>query len=239
MAVDASGLKIHPIPGDPDNVIIESGGMREGLALPAAHRAHRVGSLDDFLRACERWGEHGTVWHSEANVTLLIDDEYRRDGVFFPLQFSEQFERLRKLRAEQRLNQVGIIRLLRHDLVGAVPGDLVPLFRKLDFKRRSDGTTNIQHGRESLGRSVEAEVSGTADLPELITADIRVYRSVGIIWKKSVRMTLDVDPANEVFYLCPEPDALEAAIQSTQDDIANTLSAGLVDDPPRIFYGEP
>jgi hypothetical protein len=239
MAVEAAGVKILEIPGDPDHVLVASGGTFSERPVPAAHRSHTVRSLDDFSRACERWGEQGTIWHSDTRITLVTDDLARRDGVLFLLQFSEQFERLRKLRTDPRLNQAGIIRLLRHDLAGAVPGDLVPLFRKLDFKRRSDGTTNLQHGRESLGRSVEAEVSGTAELPELITADVRVYGSVGLIWKKSIRLTLDVDATNEVFYLAPEPDALEAAIQSTQADIANSLSANLTDDPPRIFYGEP
>jgi len=237
-AVGAAGVTVVEIPGDSRNVLLSGPDGYAKHELPPSDRNHTVASLDALIAAAKRYGQAGTLWHGTNSVVLLVDDGDRRDRVTLPLQQSEHFARIGAL--GRPLDQRAIIRLLRVDLSGAVSPDLVTQFRKLDFKRRNDGSSVVNHGKESLGRAVEAEVMGVSELPERIFAAIQVYRTPGVEWSQQIALILDVNPTTEEFFLCPEPDALHRAVAEVQARIGESLVKAVGQEGgPSVFYGQP
>jgi len=241
LGTEGAAVQVEEIPGDPTRVIVAQAGQHKIHQLPPADRDHQVDTLNDLTAAAENWTAP-TVWHNEAEVIALCDDEHRRDRITFKLTPSPQFKLLVGLETNANacvLDQRSFIRMLKFDLADCVVNDgLLPNIRKLEFKRSSDGTGNVQHGKESLGRAVEASVQGTTDIPEWFDVQIPLYVSAGEKIKHDVRIDLDIDTQNERFIVRPLPGRLHDAIHRHQANIAERLVNGLGDDVS-VYYGKP
>ncbi len=240
-AVEAGGVKIHSIPGDEHSVLIAQGGKHEIHELPPGRRRHLLTSIDDVLLAVKTWGAASSVWVSLNAVIVCLEDQDRRDIATMPMSPSAQFASLECLPA--RLQQAGIIRWLKVNMAGAVRDDLVPTFRKIDFKRKNDGTKSIDHGSESLGYQVEASVKGANDIPEFISATIHVHQDKTLSKPRTIRLSLDIDVNHEQFELTPLPDELEIASQDAVLEVWSALRQEIdkLDDGANIpvFMGQP
>lgn len=232
-AVKAAGVSITPINGDPTQVIVSQNGTHIFHDIEN-YRTHVVNSLDSMLAAIARYCERGTVWHCEGSVVAVTDDGQRLDSITLPLVKSEQFTALAALKPEG-LDQRAMIRLLRHDLANCTDGTLLPLVRKVEFKSGSTSRADIEKGRESLGRSVDAAVSISQDLPDQVTVHVPVYKTHGVNSRVSVVCSLDVNLQTERFVLTPLPGEIQEAIDTAQD----TLHAELSTTKTPVFYGKP
>lgn len=202
---------------DPERILIYHG-EKESIVDVGRHRDHYVATLDDLLRAVTRWNQKGTIWHNDEDITFLLDDSTRLDCVTLRLTKTEQYETLGRLAKQAHgLDQRKMIRLLRHDLAntGADVERLLALIRIVEFKRRSDGAASLQHGKESLGRSVEAAVSAAEDIPELVRVSIAVYQEIGS-FPVDVPCTVDVDSTSETFAITPQPGSLREVVDECQ-----------------------
>lgn len=232
-AVRAAGVSITPINGDPTQVIVSQNGTHIFHDIEN-YRAHVVNSLDSMLVAIARYCEHGTVWHCEGSVVAVTDDGQRLDSITLPLVRSEQFTALAALKPEG-LDQRAMIRLLRHDLANCTDGTLLPLVRKVEFKSGSTSRADIERGHESLGRSVNAAVSISQDLPDLVTVSVPVYKTDGVGGRVPVACSLDVNLQTERFVLTPLPGELQRAMDAVQ----GVLHAELSTTETPVFYGRP
>ncbi len=212
-ATDAREPKVVELPGG-EKYLVES---RDGVSTNSIprRRSHAVSSLDDLLRSIDRWCESGTVWHSELCVQVAIDDSERLDRITLALSLSDQFLTLTHLPAEG-LDHRSFIRLLRHDLEKCGAETLLSIVRKVEFKRQSDGRSDIRHGGESLGKSVESAVNATSDVPEMIVLSVPVYDTPGIEQREQVGCSIDIDVHNERFILTPFPGELTGAMHRVQ-----------------------
>jgi hypothetical protein len=125
------------------------------------------------------------------------------------------------------MSQKQAIRLLRHDLAACNCDHILAALRKLDFHRRSDGARTIEHGRETLGRAVEAAVQGATDIPDGFTVEAPVWNTPGAAWPVTVLCTLDLDAEAEKVVITTLPDHLALGLALAQRRLHEALAAAL------------
>lgn len=216
--------------------IVQNGALTP-VPIPPPLRDHNVSSVASLVEFCEAFAGTGSVWHDERQVIVVVDNEDRRDVATLPLAKSAPFTRLEALaKAKAAITQRDVIRLLRHDLRNAGVENVLSAMKRLDFKRTNDGKSHIEHGRESLGRSVEAAVNSAEAIPEFFLATVPVYTTPGADFHKTIYCTLEIDVATERFVVLPDEDSVVKAIQDAQADLHESLveSLGIP-----VYYGQP
>lgn len=225
----AAGAEILQIPGDGRSCYVRFGDEIKRFVVEAKPRGHLVDSLDDLIEFvawyCHRLEPSDcTVWHSRDGVTAVLDESDRRDHCTFPLEFSDEWKTVSDLGAW--LDQRQFIRLLSVPLAGALddPG-LISKFRQLDWSMQQEAKGVVQRGKESLGKSIAAQVTAAVDLPEEIDLYVPVYTNRGERDRHRVRCALDIDPHKQVLQLVPMPNELHTIVEEAQDSIRSRLVA--------------
>jgi len=235
-----------PLPiANPRTAYVWLGDELREIQLPPAPRQHSVRSLEDLanyaLALAE--GKHlpclPVIWHNTTEVVLMCHDEDRRDRVTFKLDPSQQFTSLMRLADEPHsyFQQREFLQLLRLKL-GVDPAT-INQFRRLDWKSSSEIHGVVERGRESLGKSVEAEILGMAELPETLDVEFAIYETVGEDRLYRLRCLLDFDATNARMTIVPQPGELQHALNVHQVDIENRLAALLDDAAVPVYYGSP
>ena len=243
-AVKAAGPQAIPVE-DPRIARFAVEGQVVDFAVPPVPRDHRVGSIEDLARIAEDLTDemcHGMVFHGTDAVILLTDQDDRRDAVELHLPFSAPFGAL-WARAHTSpaqpwvFDQPGLVRFLRLTLAVDDP-ILIGKFRRIDWKQSDEGSAEVRHGVDKMGRAINAAVQGIDELPEWIDVDLPVYDVEGERGLHRVRLLLEIDAVNRQFVLVPRPGDLQRAIDEHQRDIADRLARLL---PERVthYYGTP
>ena len=228
-AVDAAGVEIKELPGESRRVLIAAAGSYTLHDIPAPLRLHKINTLEDLTKEAEdaataAVGRVGpALWYEHAAVVLTYDYDDRRDRATLTLIESEQFKTLKALQTIRALNQAAFCRLLKHDLAGAIPDTLLPTIRRLTFTKNAGGNSDLQHGRDTMGRQVEAAVVGAIDIPEYLTAAVPIYANPGLTKRHEIRLSLEISTTTEEFILRPLPDACQNAVDAAQAWIGNAL----------------
>jgi len=225
---------------DPRLSYVDQGGTLTKIEVPPALRTHKVESVDDLAAAAEKWSGDNTVWIGTDAVRLVLNDADRRDVVTLPLVKSPQFKTLEKMASQCLFDQQQLIRLLRIDLPGAERrNELLSTVRKIKFRQSTSGEDDIQHGKESLGRAIEAQVTGSGDIPETVVVAGPVYCNPGEREQSYVvGLDLEILPSEQKFRLCPLPDELDKAARDALQGIRYRLNESLPDGTA-IFFGSP
>jgi hypothetical protein len=243
LATEAVEPKTVAVPGDGRSQILRLGDKIELASVAPPVRVHSVYTLEDLVNALDKYtGDTSSIWHGHHEVTAVLDDEDRRDLVGMALQESEQLATLRKL--PKTFDQRGLVTFLRRDMANAVSDSMVAIFRGISFRRADAGNGVVTQGGESLGRSVEAAVEGTGQIPEVLSFNVPIYTNVGLRRRYPIAVDVDVNPREATFTLTVLPDEISIAVQAMQDYIHTSLTQlveetiGKTDDV-RIFFGCP
>ena len=132
--------------------------------------------------------------------------------------------------------QKAFIRLLKTQF--NVAESILGEFRKLDFRTMNQTGGNVTKGKESLGRSIEAEVqTGSGDLREEVDIEVPIY--VNPMEGKSyrVKLLLDYEAANAKILVCLEADILTRCLLAHQADIHARCSEGEAE--VAVYFGAP
>lgn len=204
-----------------NSTLLNTGGtltvQKDGL--PA--RQHKANDLDSFAAIVEAYGtmDSAAVFHAANSVVGVLDassDSYRDDIVSWSLKVSEKFNALTQS-APQPRGHVEFVRFLvqtlRDELNAAAPG-LLGILRNLKFRLGDEQTGDIKQGRESMGRQIEAEVTGAGELPE--TVKIKVRRWASLEYVATVECLLVLDVQEKKLSLRPLADQLEVAENDAQ-----------------------
>jgi hypothetical protein len=244
-AVDAADARIIGLPLEPRKYLVQHGDNLEYRDIPPPLRNHKVGSVEDLIQLAKDLDVGGNeeqksiVWHSYCKAVLVVDGNDRRDLATLPLEYGDQFKTLSNLEQKGWIVQRDLIQLLRVDLKGCITlSNLIENLRKIKFRVSSAGDANVQHGNESLGKSVEAEVSGTDVIPEDVIVNVKVYKNLGETERFPVCCALDIDPHEQKFRFRPMADELEVAKQQAQESIRRRLNLG-VPEGVNVYFGEP
>lgn len=163
-------------------------------------------------------GEGPALYYNEESLTLRFDESIR-DNAACQLKHSPQFLALRDVASQKPFRQRDFVRFLRIDLFGCFSAEssLLPLVRNLKWTNSAEGGGNIQHGKESMGRSIEARVSGESTIPEEVTLFVPVYENFRNI--QPVQCAIEILTDEQAFRLTPYPMSLSNAVEETVEAI--------------------
>lgn len=226
-------------------VIVPGSDGEDNVAIhdyPPELRGGQMHGLNDVIAAAKdgKVCPDPEVYHDTKQVLILIDRKNRREAIKMPLHLSEHAQLVTKMGIDEGMTPAQLIQLIRFKLPNVKgAAALVAALRKVDFRRRSDGTRTTEHGRESLGRHIEAEVQGAAEIPEEFTATFPYYSDPGLVnvTEVTVRIGVYIDVENERIHVAPLADELVKAHDKAHAVIGNELRSGLEGIP--VFYGCP
>lgn len=182
--------------------------------------------------------DNSIVWHCDNTVIAVVEatSNYRDDRVTMELRQSEKWRSLLTDAHKPRMHQEFIrwlVRNLRDELEASAPG-LLGIIRNLKFRSLDQGESDVQHGKESMGRSVAREISGAEALPETVTIKLRRWAKLEIFVEVECLLVLDTDERK--LALQPLADATEQAEHDAQGQL-HELIASAVECP--VAYGNP
>lgn len=189
-------------------------------------RAYDVQAFCEALAAHADLGRDAVtnIYAGRGMVTAFLDED-RRERLTLELPHAETFRRLQDMAGSRgKRDQDEVIDLLRVDLAGCVAPESVAAFRKLTFKKRSDGENHLEHASKGVGLSIAHELVGGKDgIPETIKVASRVYDDVDYEPEIILFVSCLVDEA--AFVLRPSPGAIEEAVRDADEFVIEEIES--------------
>lgn len=252
-AEEANFPKVIKPEGEPDHVYYlftaqGVGTRHEAEPKPRNHTAGDITTLVRFVDAYTVSGDEtaqAELWFSRSKVVCHIDTDTRRDKVTLPLIPSKQIQLLGALEASPKaMDQKKFLAFLRIDLANAAGAALTNAVRHLKFRSSAEGSSSVTHGKASIGKSLEAQLTGEGTIPEEVYIHVPVF--AGYMGQRSfvVSCALEIDADAQLFSLIPFPGETERAIREGEAFVGDTLhgalaDAGIGDDRVEVLYGTP
>jgi len=211
-------------------------GSAEIIDVPFNRHAITIDTPDEFARFVDdHKTEDSRVFYDENGLTFIFSLDGKRDHrAHCPMGFTDEFKWL-KNRSDQAMGQPNFVRLLRIDLRRCLPDSaLLSIVRNLNFNTGAQGAGNLQHGKESLGRSITAEVRGETAIPEEVGLAVPLWTNFGFIAPVTCAIEIFPQQTPPVFKLLPFPGQLDAAIDLGLQAVAELFTG---DDFPLSYRG--
>lgn len=212
-------------------------GKMEFEVIPRRPTNDRLDTPEAFAEYVKRDGavDGGTCFYGEQLLQYVEDEDLRYDAAHCPLIKSVPFKWL-EAESSKPMTQAQLVRTLRIIFNGCLPGDsnLIGVVRNMKFDSASAAAAEIKHGRESLGRQIQASVTGEGAIPEEVNLFLPVYENFGR--PKFVKCAIEVFPHEQQFKLTPYPGQLRDAVELVLEDVAVLLSG---EGMPPAFRGAP
>lgn len=243
---NASG-RVIATPAEPSHTycLQKPDGSLEYVRATPPKRSHYASDVATLAAIVKRFAEQGkhivSVWYSQQGVLALLDDDDRHDRAILPLSLSSFVVALRKLEHTRTwLTQVEFIQLLRITLAGCLSSsNILSSVRSVKFRQLAQGERDVQHGKVSLGKSLEAELNGASTIPEEMSLWVPIFPGV-VDAAIMIPVALDVDPVAEKFLLQPLPGSVDAAIREAEKRLGALVRAALEGvENVAIHYGCP
>lgn len=241
LAENAATPRLLNVPGAPGHVryFINGEGQLETTTIPPDAPSDTIRSIESLIDYAEAESDVGVIFYDRNGITFFCDPTERRDRACFPLSYSRPFKTLQELDARPRnLGQKDFLRLLRFDL-SCCPhaAQLVSAIRQVHFRSSTETKGEVQKGKASLGRAIEAELTGAEKLPDTIPVVAPVWNELPFL--ATVACLVDVDSQAETFSLTPLPQAIEKAVRDGEDKIRAVLADQADKHNARVYYGHP
>lgn len=248
---EAAGAKgkvdLVDLPGDKTSFgIVRPDGtleIQERLPQPRNIALSTVESVAEFYtHASENLDyDEASIWYAENKIAIVLDDGpdgARRSLACCTLENTGEWDAL-LLAGENWYPQKQFVRLLRNTF-GQCATDssrrLLHTSRIVAFSQSVAGHGKIEHGRESLGRDIEADVRSEAgDIPEEITLNVRIFTDPYTTARHEIRCLVDVNAREGTFNLSPLEGDLNDAIEAETARIVDRLKQ--TGGP--VFLGQP
>lgn len=240
LATKANGIEVveHKATGE---TFIRRGNDFETLDRPALDRNGSLHGLDDLIVAAldGTMVTNPEVFHDNNEIVLILDRSDGHERMTMPLTQTNRFEKLINMQGgvNSQIAPRNLIRMLRFELSDTGIDHVIAGLRKLDFTRKSDGRSDIEHGKESLGKSVEAAVQQADNIPEEFDIEVPIYSNAGLRDLSTVRikMGIYIDVFEQMIELSPLADEMEKALVTAQRAIGEYLRSKLQAVP--VFNG--
>jgi hypothetical protein len=249
-AVKAEGQRIFTAAAEPKHryYLSDENGALTAVESGPEPRHHVAGGMEVIVDFAKRFHSPAegdgmpAIWYSRGGIVCLIDDGTRRDRVDMPLKLSKQMEVLLCLEGKRGgLKQAELIKLLRIEFADALSQaeGLVDLVRRVKFTVGAQTETEVRHTKTSIGRSLEAEITGASAIPENVTLEPRIFASGFPNIRRRIVCALDVDPQIEQFFLTPLAGETENALFDAESVIGDKLEELLGEVEVPVYYGAP
>jgi hypothetical protein len=240
-SVKPTVLEIPNTPGK--RILITPAGEKE-IDIPRSKRQMQLETLQSFVDACKTYrdGPNSSIWVTPERITMVVDENTdHTDSVVMELQYSQSAQILfdADLRKGAKLTQRQFVTLLRNELFGQVPGSLLEKISKIEASSGSKTTSEASHGRDKGTREYQAEIVGSAELPEQFRVSFPLFGNVRTE-KSEVECSLSVDPNTLEFTIRPLPEEMTIASQKAIMDLQDQIAKFFTDDPSAVpvFLGK-
>jgi hypothetical protein len=219
---------------------------KEADPLPRSHKAADLQAIIEKVVEAKKASEPVEIWFSRKSVTLFIG-EHRRDRVDLALEFSKPLQTLLQWETSKpNLQQAELrkqLRIIFRDCL-ALAGNLVDIISKVKLVQNSQGDSELTHGRASLGKSIEAQVTGAGTLPEYFQLQVPIFTNPAFASAQyAIECALEPDPSTGTFQVIPIPNRIEKAIAAGEQRIGIMIGEALKDagaeDTTGKFFGSP
>lgn len=219
-----------------------NGNLQRRIAEPAPidHEPSDLQTLADLAIRVQDDGENPEIWVHSGRVELIHERETQRDTSRIYLHQSKQINDLQNLEQKQPwYSQRDFIKLLRVNFRGCLSAHptLIEIVRKVKFNISESGESEVRIGQSSLGKSINAQIHGTGDLPDEVTLSVPIFANAELKYWGQVVCVLDADPNSKQFQLIPAPGSIENAVQSAMGAIHGELTAMLQGKEIPIYLG--
>lgn len=223
---------------DPRVAHVYVNGEREAISLPPPLRAMTATSIDDLVRMCrdQAIAPKPEILVGTERVVVFLNREDRIETAVLTLAYSQRFRTLSGFKSDNAYTAEKLRKLLRFELHGPSTEALVKALEKVDFSRTGSDAQRNEHGKESVGRSIEAQVKGIENFPETFTVSTPVFSNLGLLHlQPDVVCGIHISPQEQAFYVAPLADEIEKAKRLAWEGVSAVLVEQLPDVP--IFCG--
>jgi hypothetical protein len=236
----ANAVAFHVHASLPKTVFVRHGDELLEKDVPAPARAHNLLGFDDLVAALKdkTIAPNPEVYVAGDRVRALLDRAERLQSVGVQLVESQRFQLAKTLQKPHSFEPREAIKLLRFDLHGGDVDQIIQSLRRVDFKRTSGGTSTVEHGKESLGRSVEASVQQADQVLDRFTMTVPIWSTAGFArYMTKVEFGVYLDLETQKVELRVLADEIERVRNQALWAAANDLRDALPEVP--VFMGAP
>jgi hypothetical protein len=161
--------------------LVRVGGAMEWVEIPAPLPCSLITSFDDMCDAIRDsvLCPDPEVYCSPYAISVVCDRVKRDSFMTMGFEATTRWNETAALSDRGPMTQRTAIRFMREDL--DVRNDkLLAALRRIDFKRISQSGGVIEHGKETLGRSVEAAILNIDEIPDVFTLRVAPFGNEGL-----------------------------------------------------------
>lgn len=215
--------------------LVTDGKATATVAQPGWHseKLQTPDELRKFIHAEKQ--DNSAVFIADNEVIFVRDLEDRRDTAFVELIETEPYTWL-KVASGKMLSQSDLVRLLRITFKGCLGGEsaLLPIVRNMRFTSAADANVELKHGRESVGNSIQRQITGEGTIPEEMTLRVPIFENHN--FSSPIHCAIEVFPLEQAFKLTPYPLQVRIAKDAALSSIEDLLTH---DDLPPVYMGKP
>lgn len=225
----------------PGKVFLQHGDAVTPYEVPPRERGGEISTLPSFISACldDAIMKKPEIYVAEDAVVALINRDDRKERVTCPLNESDRWRTVCFLSAGKSFSPRDAVKFLRFDLAGSDTEAVVQAVSRIDFARKSDGRSDVGHGKETLGKSVEMAVQQASDIPEEFNIRVPVFTTPGCRETTTVKCGIYLDMTNESIVLRVLPDECEIARGSVLQGIFGDLVTSFHGQEIPVYMGCP
>ncbi len=211
-------------------------GTAEEAVVNIPPRKHRLGNVAEVARYTALAEltilmTDATVWYNRQSVNVVFNDRHDDDDLrgraTVDLVESPELVELRRFESgEKWLGQKEFVFLCRSKFNRCLENadQFLRTIRSIKFYANESGHGNIQKSRESLGRSIESEVSSEfGEIPDEITLNVKVFTDATLKGTRPIRCAFDVDQQTGKMRLVPLAGEIESAVDAEVETIGEML----------------
>jgi len=166
----------------PRQVFVRHGDKLEVHEAPPPFRKHHLVGYDDLVAALKDSdiAPAPEVYIIGNEIEVLLDRSSRVERVKVALNWSKRFLKCQEIEKTPRaMTPKDAVKMLRFELHGGNVEHVIQALSRIDFTRNSAGKSHVEHGRETLGRSVEAAVQQADAVPKDFTVAVPIWTNPG------------------------------------------------------------
>ena len=214
--------KVIKHPGSDQIYFLISGDEVKELPPLATEHKGLLRHLDSLIAYAKEHVE-SVIFVGDESVSIHLDRNHRSDLMVLPLMPSEVFKAI--TRADKvKGSPADIRRMLRVELGVSTTHPLYVALGAVDFSRTSEGSYRAEHGKESLGRSVEDKVQSVEEIPESFEIVFPMFAVDGIDFTAAVSLQVYIDAQQRLVELFALPDAIQSARRRALDYIHERIA---------------
>lgn len=233
---DAQRVEFHTHPNLPNRVFVRNGDELVEHLEPVPRRMPKLEGMQDLVSYLESSAALAPeIYLHHGKVEAFLDREDRRSVATVELLESERFRIVTALESGRSMTPKEAVRFLRLELPDTGTAGVVQALSRIDFTRSSSGRSDVAHGKESLGRAVEASVQQAADVPERFAVRVPVWTSPGFDEQVQIEVGVYLDLVEERVHLRTLPDQISRALSVSMSRAFDALVKQLPNVP--IYCG--